>query len=131
MSRRHRQSGFSLIEVLIVVVITAVLAATVITQITGSEEDAMESRIRYTLREMRSRVPVWWVQYDVDNGGGIPPAVMSTIPENPVTGYTYITVINTDKPKIPDDVNQSDTGGWIVSTTTKGVWLNSPKYIDY
>jgi len=131
MPRRVRKAGVSLIEVLIVVAIMAVLAAVVLTQVVSSEADAEDAMIRYTLREMRSRVPTMMLQYDVASGGTIPTSVVSALPENPVTGYNFVHAIMKDQPDIPGDVNQVGLGGWIVSFTTGGVWLDSPGYEHY
>ena len=129
---RHRSKlGFTLIEVLLVVVITAIITATVMTSFIGVEDDAEEAMIRYSLREMRALVPVWWVKYDIGNGGNLPPSLMKVVPKSPVTGHRYVTIIHTDQPVIPDDVNQSGFGGWLVSSTTLDVWLNSPDYVHY
>lgn len=131
MIRTTKQRGLTLIEVMLVVVITAILAAVVITGVGDSQKDAEEATIRYSLREMRSLIPVWWVKYDVGNGGSIPVELMKVIPKSPVTGYSYFTIIHTDEPVVPGDVNQTGHGGWLISSTTQGVWLNSPDYVDY
>ncbi|REJ67134.1 MAG: prepilin-type N-terminal cleavage/methylation domain-containing protein [Planctomycetota bacterium] len=131
MPRHVRKAGVTLIEVLIVVTILAVLAAVVLTQVVSSEADAEDAMIRYTLREMRSRVPAMMLQYDVANGGTIPASVTNALPENPVTGYNFVHVIMKDQPDIPGDVNQVGLGGWIVSFTTGGVWLDAPGYEHY
>ena len=54
-NNRHR-TGFTLIEVLIVVVIMAVLAATVIPQFTNSTNDARISTAEYNLRALRGLI---------------------------------------------------------------------------
>lgn len=116
---------------MLVVVITSILAATVITSYTDTEQDAEDAVIRYSLREMRSLFPVWWVKYDLGNGGHLPMQLMKAVPKSPVTGYNYVTVIDTDEPVVPDDVNQSGFGGWLFSSKSMGVWINSPDYVHY
>ena len=49
MSRDSRRKAFTLIEVLIVVVIMAILAATIIPQFSSSTQDAMESALKFNI----------------------------------------------------------------------------------
>ncbi len=64
-----KRSGFTLIEVLIVVVIMAVLAATIIPQFSTSTKDAEDSQIEFNLHTLRSQVEL----YKVQHGGSYPP----------------------------------------------------------
>ena len=59
---RHRKA-FTLIEVLIVVVIMAVLAATVIPQFSSSTQDAMESSLKFNVHTMRSQIELYKVHH--------------------------------------------------------------------
>lgn len=130
MLQRRRQSGFTLIEVLLVVVVMSIVSAVALTSYQGSQEDADDASIRYSLRQMRALIPVLWVKYDLSNGGGLPANVIATLPESPVTGLAFFTVINTDEPA-PTDVNQHGFGGWIISSKTQRVWINHPDYVHY
>jgi general secretion pathway protein G len=55
--RRHR--GFTLIEVLIVVVIMAVLAATIIPQFSSSTKDAQSSTVKFNAHTLRSQIELY------------------------------------------------------------------------
>lgn len=68
-SRPIRRRGFTLIEILIVVVILGILAAIVIPQFTDAAQDASASSARSQLQTMRSQVEL----YRVQNNGQIPP----------------------------------------------------------
>ncbi len=61
LSRRARH-GFSLIEILIVVVILGILAAIVIPQFTDAAEEASRSNLQSQLQTLRSQIELWNVQ---------------------------------------------------------------------
>src|SRR4029079_7760675 len=62
MSHSNR-AAFTLIEVLIVVVIMAVLAATIIPQFASSTEDAKKSQQDFNLHTLRSQIELYRVQH--------------------------------------------------------------------
>ena len=64
----NRRDGFTLIEVLIVVVIMAVLAATIIPQFSSSANDAKESSVKFNLHTLRSQIEL----YKLHHGGLLP-----------------------------------------------------------
>ncbi len=72
MNRRHA-SGFTLVEILIVVVILGILAAIVIPQFTNASESAKGSSIVSQLQTVRSQLELYQVQhngnYPVDGDG--------------------------------------------------------------
>ena len=59
MSRHSRRNAFTLIEVLIVVIIMAVLAATIIPQFSSSTTDAKDSSLKFNLHTIRSQVEMY------------------------------------------------------------------------
>ena len=68
MSRTRRPSAFTLIEVLIVVIIMAVLAATIIPQFSSSTNDAKDSSLKFNLHTIRSQIEM----YKVHHNGKVP-----------------------------------------------------------
>ena len=64
MTAKTRRSAFTLIEVLIVVVIMAVLAATIIPQFSSSTKDARESSQKFNLQSLRTQVELYKVQHN-------------------------------------------------------------------
>lgn len=64
MSRKPRSAGFTLIEVLIVVVIMAVLAATIIPQFATSSKDAKESALKTNVATLRKQIELFKHQHN-------------------------------------------------------------------
>ena len=63
MSRMSRRSAFTLVEILIVVVILAILAAAVIPQFTDSTTDARNSTSIFNLNTLRSQIGIYKAQH--------------------------------------------------------------------
>src|SRR5262245_49564755 len=61
---QKRRTGFTLVEVLIVVVIMAVLAATIIPQFSDSSKDAKVSTVKFNLHTLRAQVEIYKSQHD-------------------------------------------------------------------
>jgi prepilin-type N-terminal cleavage/methylation domain-containing protein len=68
MTRDRRREAFTLIEVLIVVVIMAVLAATIIPQFSSTTDDAKASQLIYNMHTLRSQIELYKIHH-----GGYPP----------------------------------------------------------
>ena len=134
---QNKKAGFTLIEVLIVVVILAVLAATVIPQFTDSTTDAKKSSVMLNLHTLRSQIQLYRVQHegkapsanlneltiatDVDGtaGGSFGPYI-TKIPVNSFTNSNSVKAL-TAAPA-PSDFN--DTDGWLYNTNTGDIWIN-------
>src|SRR5215218_1966694 len=71
---QQRESGFTLVELLIVVIILAILAAIVIPQFSSASTDAQESALDSNLAAMRSAVEL----YKVQHGAAYPGSVATT-----------------------------------------------------
>jgi general secretion pathway protein G len=69
---RSIQKGFTLVEILIVVIILGILAAIVIPQFTNASEDARKSSLTSQLQTLRSQVELYKLQhrdnYPTDDG---------------------------------------------------------------
>src|SRR5687768_13779490 len=62
--KARRSSAFTLVEVLIVVVIMAVLAATIIPQFADSTTDAKVSTLKFNLHTLRSQIELYRTHHD-------------------------------------------------------------------
>jgi general secretion pathway protein G len=72
--RSGKQSGFTLVELLIVAIILAILAAIVVPQFASSTVDARASALRSNLSNIRSAIDLYAQQHN----GNYPAAVAST-----------------------------------------------------
>src|SRR5258705_13414685 len=63
MLARTRRTGFTLVEILIVVIILGILAAIVIPQFTNASQDARESSLLSQLQTLRSQIELYKLQH--------------------------------------------------------------------
>lgn len=137
MSRLQRRGGFTLVEVLIVVVIMAVLAATIIPQFSTSSQDAKISTAKFNLNNMRSQLQMYKAQHNgnfpatlslltqattatggTGAGANLGP-YMQAIPEEPFSASNAVaTTLSTD--------DTFATGkGWFYEAATGTIKINS------
>src|SRR3954452_23602155 len=60
---RTRKSGFTLVEILIVVIILGILAAIVIPQFTNASQDARKNSLTSQLQTIRSQLELYKMQH--------------------------------------------------------------------
>jgi len=132
------RSGFTLVEILIVVVILGILAAIVIPQFTEASTEAKTSSLCTDLQTMRSQIELFKIQHN-DN---LPGWQNGTFTQH-MTGYTqidgtvvaapganvygpYVQQIPTnqfnDSAVITEDGTLGDGGGGWEYNTTTGAW---------
>jgi prepilin-type N-terminal cleavage/methylation domain-containing protein len=144
-----KRTAFTLVEILIVVVIMAVLAATIIPQFTASTKDAQEATAIFNLQALRSQVELYKAQH-----GGTPPALLNNLtlrsnasggtgtagdspatyplgpymlrlPENPLNNQSVAEAITT----YPPTAAGAATSGWLYHTTSGNVYINHGDYL--
>ena len=141
-----KRAAFTLVEILIVVVIMAVLAATIIPQFTASTKDAQESTAVFNLQALRSQIELYKAQH-----GGTPPSTldkltarsnssgttgtdatayplgpyMLRLPENPLNNQSAAEAITT----YPPSAAGGNTAGWLYHSTTGNVYLNHADFL--
>lgn len=142
-----KRTAFTLVEILIVVVIMAILAATIIPQFTASTKDAQEATAVFNLQALRSQIELYKAQH-----GGTPPATldkltsrtnsagatgtdaatyplgpyMLRLPENPLNGMAAIDVISA----YPPSAAGAATAGWLYHSTSGNIYLNHADFLD-
>lgn len=149
---RTRQAGFTLVELLIVVVILAILAAVVIPQISNASAEAKESALRGSLATVRQAISLYRVQHnetypgqggwsefvtqlttgtDASGASGTKfgPYLRTGFPQNPVTGSNDGVTVATMPGAPPGG------GAWIYCTTSGELRANvagtAPSGTDY
>lgn len=145
--KARRSSGFTLVEVLIVVVIMAVLAATIIPQFTDSTTDAKASTLKFNLHTLRSQIELYRTHHDgklpsaslveltkATNADGTstgsPPygPYIRTIPDNPFANANTVTTTTGTMASPPSSA--PGTGGWLYNVTTGDLWADHADYIS-
>ena len=145
MKTTERRSAFTLIEVLIVVVIMAILAATIIPQFTDSTKDAKASTVQFNLHTLRSQIQLYRTQHNGTAPGAALAELMTStnaagtagsganfpygpylreVPMNPFSNAKTITTTTED----PLTTAPAGTGGWIYNSTTGGIWIDHATY---
>lgn len=147
---KNRRNAFTLIEVLIVVIIMAVLAATIIPQFSTSTEDAKESSLKFNLHTIRSQIEM----YKVHHNGKVPtlddfedqmtkptdidgategtnldygPYFQGEVPVNPFNNFNTLTdTTATDETAAAAAVD--GTTGWLYNETTGNFFPNNSEY---
>jgi general secretion pathway protein G len=132
-----RRSGFTLVEILIVVIILGILAAIVIPQFTNASTSAKASAVTSQLQTLRSQVQLYKLQHNdaipdlvgtqwtllmgkttaagtIDAANGTYGPYLETIPKNPLNGNSNIAAA----------VGASDTG-WVYDQTTGNIFATN------
>lgn len=134
------RKAFTLIEVLIVVVIMAVLAATIIPQFSSSTQDARESSLNFNLHTLRSQIELYKVHhlgsYPAITANGLPQLTSATnvggTAGTPGDDYPFGPYLDGDLPANPlNGLNTvvagtgsagSDSYGWQYDVATGRIW---------
>lgn len=133
-----KRDGFTLVEVLIVVVIMAILAATIIPQFNDSVSDANESQLSFNLHTLRSQIQLFKAQHGgvnpaiannlevltkttnragaLDAAGEFGPYVLGALPKNPITDSNTVNTTETGTP--------FQGGGWLYNPATGEIWAD-------
>ena len=131
MTPRNHRGGFSLFEVLIVVLIIGILASICLPMFRTTAIDARESALRMDLKSLRSDIHAYHFQFQ----GRFPASLaalesaVGTIPRNPYTHATGVRFI-TDLSEVAVDedavVNflSGQKVGWFYHPRSGGIWAN-------
>lgn len=149
--RTNRRNAFTLIEVLIVVVIMAVLAATIIPQFSNSAKDAKEGSLKFNIHTLRSQVELYKMHHlgnlptgannleqltkqtkvdgTVNTGASDPvnfpygPYIQLSLPVQPFSGVNTVkTYTGTPTP------TAGIGGGWLYNTDTGEIRVDHTDY---
>ncbi len=145
-----RRGAFTLIEVLIVVIIMAVLAATIIPQFSSSTTDAKTSSLKFNLHTLRSQIEMYKIHHNnvapkfstftnqmtkaTDASGSTTgttatliygPYIQGEVPANPFNNSNALVAYTTttDPTGVADE-----TSGWQYNESTGGFFPNNSEY---
>jgi len=149
---KRKNTGFTLVEILIVVIILGILAAIVIPQFTEASNDARVSALVSDLQTVRSQIELYKVQHkddypgtvngtwtignfvtglttktDIDGaaGGTLGPYLQKF----PTNGFAADNTVR-DATAAADPNSESGTNGWWFNSTTGNFGVNTTEYID-
>jgi general secretion pathway protein G len=139
---KRLSSGFTLVEVLIVVVIMAILAATIVPQFSNSSNDAKVSSAKFNLHTLRSQIELYKSQHSgalpsltlaeltgttnssgtVGTGTAFPYGpYIAAVPSNPITSSNTV-VAGPAAGAVPTTVTAG--AGWQYDTGTGKIFFN-------
>jgi len=149
---RTRKSGFTLVEILIVVIILGILAAIVIPQFTNASQDARKNSLTSQLQTIRSQVELYRLQHlDQDSpklvaGGatawdqmtvktnsdhtttGTPTfgPYFNSAPVNPLNNSNTVFILSGDATF--GGASGTTADGWLFNPADGKIWASSAKF---
>jgi general secretion pathway protein G len=111
--KRKNSRGFTLVEILIVVIILGILAAIVIPQFTNASSNARNSSVQSTLQSIRSQIELYKIQHN-----DTPPTLADT------TGWAYLTSYSNTTGSIGTTQNTTYAFGPYLQQTPSNPLLN-------
>ena len=142
------RGGFTLIEVLIVVVILAVLAALVIPAYLDSAEDSKASVVKHNLHGLRMQINLYKMHHlglppevqgqqlpqlssptnsagDIGSGGPDHPCgpYIVSMPDNPYNGLNTVVPVGAIPP-----TTEAGNAGWLYHQATGQIWPNRSEF---
>lgn len=137
-----KRGGFTLVEVLIVVVIMAILAATIVPQFSDSTKDAKTNTAKFNVHTLRAQIELYKSQHDgktpsaslvelisktkADGTVGTTSAFpygpyLDSIPVNPYNNLNTVGVAAANPPTSATGAN-----GWLYFQSTGDIFIDDP-----
>ena len=138
MSKLSRRSGFTLIEVLIVIVVIAILAAIVVPRLLGAGREAREASLRAHLQEMRNAIGLFQAQLG-DYPNALADIMATASPASGANGVVfnpndfhgpYLTTPGGDLPDNPISGANVENTDWLFTNTTGALHAKAGTAVD-
>jgi general secretion pathway protein G len=156
--RKRIAAGFTLIEVLIVIVTMAVLAGVMVPQFSTSTADAREGSLKQNLQALRTQIELYKLNHlgtppdgtnnlkqltsATDVSGALSPTglvdpthpiascVRDSLPTQAFSGLNSVKLDTGAAGTLPT-ATAAPGGGWIYRATTGQIWVDHPNYLNY
>lgn len=122
-TRKRRQSGFTLVELLIVAIILAILAAIVVPQFASTTVDAQEAALRSNLSGIRGAISLYRQQH------GEFPGRLTAVPSGACGGTAGVGALETRAALVAQLTRYTNANGEACSTSDAGAYPFGP-YLD-
>jgi general secretion pathway protein G len=138
MSKLRRRTGFTLIEVLIVIVVIAILAAIVVPRLLGAGREAREASLRAHLQEMRNAIGLFQAQCG-DYPNALADIMATAAPASGGNGVVintadwhgpYLTTADGNLPKNPISGANAEGTDWLYTKTTGALKAKAGTAVD-
>jgi prepilin-type N-terminal cleavage/methylation domain-containing protein len=126
MYRKQSEAGFTLIELVIVIVILGILAAVAIPKYEDMREQARVATVRGQLGSIRSAIAIQYARNAINGSAHFPPLDGTIFAEGRVP---VDPVMNSSAVKTTYGI--TNTGGWVYQQTTGIVKVNLNAYSSY
>jgi prepilin-type N-terminal cleavage/methylation domain-containing protein len=119
-NRKFGNKGFTLIEILIVVMVLGILAMVIVPQITVSTIDAKKSALETNLTAIRNAIEMYYVQHDNTYPGMTTIAGVAITTDWATASPTPFSRQLTEYTKVSGEVSKTKTGDFIYGPYMKG-----------
>jgi len=153
--RRTHRKGFTLVEILIVVIILGILAAIVIPQFTSASQDARKNSLTSQLQTVRSQIELYKLQHldqlptvlvgatpdwsqlvnKTNNSGttGTTTAFpfgpyLQSAPINSLNAQSAVLVVSVDQTMGAAPTTAAPDKGFVINSSNGKIWATSAKY---
>ena len=140
MRGRSNRAGFTLVEILIVVVILGILAAIVMPKFTNASVDAKKSSLSSSLQALRGQIELFMLQHGdqpptltgadwtalVDAGtyrGQTTGPYLPAAPTNPLNGHSNVLVVSGDA--VGGDAVSTPSIGFVYNSSNGKLWATN------